>query len=55
MWICLLAPRIPSISSGVMENIDVATLTQALAERDQEVKTLEAEPAEKKGGCFVFW
>eukprot|EP00913_Durusdinium_trenchii_P029156 g27332.t3 len=33
---------IPTISSGVMDTIDVATLTQALAERDQEVKALEA-------------
>lgn len=37
---------IPSISSGVMDTIDVATLSQALAERDQEVKALEARFAE---------
>eukprot|EP00931_Biecheleriopsis_adriatica_P102755 TRINITY_DN77690_c0_g1_i1.p1 TRINITY_DN77690_c0_g1~~TRINITY_DN77690_c0_g1_i1.p1 ORF type:complete len:265 (-),score=66.87 TRINITY_DN77690_c0_g1_i1:154-873(-) len=33
---------IPSISSGVMQSVDVATLSQALMERDQEVKALEA-------------
>jgi hypothetical protein len=32
---------IPSISNGVMESIDIATLTQSLAERDIEVKELE--------------
>ncbi|CAE7767564.1 unnamed protein product, partial [Symbiodinium sp. CCMP2592] len=37
---------IPSISTGVMDTIDIATLTQALAERDQEVKVLEARLAE---------
>ncbi|CAJ1358780.1 unnamed protein product [Effrenium voratum] len=34
---------IPSISNGVMDTIDVATLSQALAERDHEVKALEAQ------------
>eukprot|EP00930_Biecheleria_cincta_P073335 TRINITY_DN60632_c0_g1_i1.p1 TRINITY_DN60632_c0_g1~~TRINITY_DN60632_c0_g1_i1.p1 ORF type:complete len:266 (+),score=75.27 TRINITY_DN60632_c0_g1_i1:98-895(+) len=33
---------IPSISTGAMEGIDIGTLTQALSERDQEVKNLEA-------------
>jgi len=37
---------IPSISSGVMDTIDVTTLSQALAERDQEVKALEQRFAE---------
>eukprot|EP00933_Yihiella_yeosuensis_P062772 TRINITY_DN65767_c0_g1_i1.p1 TRINITY_DN65767_c0_g1~~TRINITY_DN65767_c0_g1_i1.p1 ORF type:complete len:240 (+),score=67.42 TRINITY_DN65767_c0_g1_i1:63-782(+) len=36
---------IPSISSGVMDTIDIATLTQALSERDQEVKALEEQLA----------
>lgn len=36
---------IPSISNGAMEGIDIGTLTQALSERDQEVKNLEARLA----------
>ncbi|CAE8716858.1 unnamed protein product [Polarella glacialis] len=33
---------IPNISNGIMDSIDIGTLTQALTERDQEVKALEA-------------
>jgi len=36
---------IPSISNDAMEGIDIGTLTQALSERDQEVKNLEARLA----------
>lgn len=40
---------IPSMTSGVMQSVDVATLSSALTERDQEVKALEARLAELNG------